>query len=93
MDQERKRGKSAFRDAYDDAYIAQIERGRGPIQLEEYARLEVAIERCNAAPTLADLRLPRAALMRLQRVWLRKIMADASLITRLQQAVAAARSA
>lgn len=93
MDQERKRGKSAIRDAYDDAYIAQIERGRGPIQLDEYARLEVAIERCNAAPTLADLRLPRPALMRLQRVWLRKIMADASLIARLQQAVAAARSA
>jgi hypothetical protein len=66
---------------------------RGPIQPAEYARLEVANERGELPSALADLRLPRAARMPLQRVWLRKRVADAGLAREVQQAIAAARSA
>ena len=93
IEEERRRGKSALQDAFDDAYVAQIERGRGPIQPEELARLEVGIERSEIGPTLSELRLPRAALMRVQRVWLRKIMADPGLATKVRRATSAARSA
>lgn len=93
IEQEGKRGKRAARDAYDDAYVAQIEVGRGPIQAAEYARLEIAIERSDLDSALAELRLPRPALMPVQRVWLRKLIANVGLGSQVQRAIAAARSA
>lgn len=93
IDEERRRGKSAVQDAFDEAYVAQIERDRGPIQVEEIARLEIGIERSDLPATLGALRLPRGALMRIKRVWLRKRMADAALAAKLRRATAEARSA
>ena len=56
MDQERRRGESAVQEAHDAAYVAQLERGRGPLQVEESARLEVSIERGDAPAALVELR-------------------------------------
>ncbi len=42
---ETERSKTELLSAYDAAYVAQLERERGPILVEEYARLTVAAER------------------------------------------------
>lgn len=93
IDQERRRGKSAVQEAHDAAYVAQLERGRGVLQVEDYARLEVGIERGEAAATLAELRLPRQALMPVQRLWLCRLLSEPGLLAKVQRARSAARSA
>ena len=86
------RGRTAPLTAYDTAYVAQIEKERGPIGVEEYARIVVAQERGSADEELAALSLPRGALLRVQRVWLgRVIAADAELGKSVRVAVEAAR--
>lgn len=85
------KGKRALLMAFDAAYVAQLEKERGPIQVEEYARLVVAAERGNTDEILADLTLPRGALMRIERVWLEKISDDAGLAGSVTRAVEVAR--
>lgn len=87
------RGKTAQLSAYDAAYVAELERLRGPIQVEEYARLLVAAERGQSDRLLAELDLPRGALLRLQRVWLIKCADDLALGASLRGAVEDAREA
>jgi hypothetical protein len=87
------RGRTAPLKAYDAAYVAQLERERGPIQVEEYAQILVAQERGEAAEALGALGLPRGALLRVQRVWLERITADAELGKGVRAAVEAARQA
>lgn len=72
-------GKTAPLDAYDDAYVAQLEVERGPIEPDQYVRLCVQAERGKQADTLAELDLPKGSFQRIQRVWLRKIATDKSL--------------
>lgn len=87
------RGRTALLARHDAAYVAQLEDERGPIGVQEYARLVVALER-NAAPAaLAALDLPRGALLRVQRLWLRRIAGDADLGRAVRAAVEAAREA
>lgn len=73
------KGASTLLIAYDDAYVAQLEAERGPVTVQEYARLLVAIERLQADRALAELLLPKGAKMRIQRVWLRRLAQDAAL--------------
>lgn len=87
------RGRGKLLWAYDAAYVAQLEAERGPIGVTEYAQIVVAAERGEEEATLAALRLPRAASLRIQRVWLRKIASDATVAERARKAVAAAREA
>jgi hypothetical protein len=91
MEAEAARGRRALLDAYDDAYVAQLEEERGPIAPAEYARLAVAAERGTAAATLASLSLPRDSRMRIERVWLRRIVKDAKLAKQVRRAISAAR--
>ena len=89
--EETRRGKTALLNAYDRAYVARLEEERGPVRVEEYARLVVAAERGNAGEALAELTLPRGAMVRLQRVWVRRMASDAALGARVRAAMEAAR--
>jgi hypothetical protein len=73
---EERRGKRTLREAHDGAYVARVERFRGQITLEEVARILVGFERRNAREVLDELRIQRAALMPIVRVWVKRIAAD-----------------
>jgi hypothetical protein len=85
------RGKTALLAAYDAAYVAQLERERGPITVEEYARLVVAAERGGIGDALAELKLPRGAMLKIERVWLAKVAEDSALAGAVRRAIEAAR--
>lgn len=91
--EETSRGKTALLRAYDEAYVAQLERERGPIVVDEYARLAVASERGRAAEVLTELSLPRGALVRIERVWVTKLADDPELAAKARRAIEAARQA
>ena len=88
---ESRRGKSAQGRAYDQAYVAQLESERGPIGPAEYARLTVAVERGTEDGVLADMQIPSAGLIRVQRVWLQRILTDPRAAQDARAAVRAAR--
>ncbi len=85
------RGKTELLGAYDAAFVAQLEEERGAITLEEYAGLQVASERGSVAGLLAEMTLPRGAMLRIERVWLRRIAGDAGLGAKARSALTAAR--
>ena len=85
------RGKSRLQKAYDAAYVAQLEEERGPITVEEHARIVVAAERGEAASALPALGLPSGALMRIRRVWMARTAADPALGVRARRAIEADR--
>ena len=89
VSEESQRGKSALLRAYDEAYVARLEEERGAITPREYARLIVAVERGRADVVLAELSLPRGAILRIQRVWLNRIAADAAFNKSVRAAMAA----
>jgi hypothetical protein len=93
LKEEASRGKRALLGAYDAAYVGRLEEERGPIGIPEYARLVVAGERGRTAAVLRELGLPRGAMVRIERVWLRKVAADAGLSATVRRAVKAARDA
>ena len=81
------RGKTGLLRAYDEAYLAQLEAERGAVSVQEYARILVAAERGTEREALAELGLPRGALLRLQRVWMRKMAGARELGKRVREAV------
>jgi hypothetical protein len=85
------RGKTGLLRAYDAAYVAQLEKERGPITAEEHARLVVAAERGNVDVVLRELGVPPAAFMRIRRLWIAKSAADGELGARVRQAIEAER--
>ncbi|WP_437611785.1 DUF2169 domain-containing protein [Sorangium sp. So ce834] len=66
------RAGGRLRAAHDAAYVAAVETFRGPIALEEYARIAVGLERGAAGEVLDALAIQRAALMPIVRVWTKK---------------------
>jgi hypothetical protein len=91
LKEEAARGKRGLLQAYDAAYVGRLEEERGPIELAEYARLVVATERGRLAEELAEMTLPREAVVRNERVWLKKVVGDPALGKRVKAAVKAAR--
>ena len=87
------RGRSTPLKAYDEAYVGQLEKERGPIRPEQLAGLLVAIERGAAEEELARLSLPKGALLRVQRVWLQRTAIDAELGKAVRRAIEEAREA
>jgi hypothetical protein len=87
------RGRANLLRTYDVAYVEQLEKDRGPIQIEEYARIVIGGERGLAAEVLAELGLPRSAQLRIERVWLRKTADDPALGRSVREAVQVARDA
>jgi hypothetical protein len=88
MRAESHQGKTALLTAYDEAYVARLEEERGSITTREYARLVLSVEREQAEVVLAELGLPRGALLRIQRVWLKKMAAEAGFNKSVRAAVA-----
>jgi hypothetical protein len=85
------RGRTAPLKAYDAAYVAQLEKERGAIRVEEYARIVVGQERGSVDEELAAMTLPRGSLLRIQRVWLDRIATEAELGRSVSVAVETAR--
>lgn len=75
-------------DAYDAAYVAQIEAERGPITVAEHAMLLGSAGRRSTAPAIGQLRLPEEAFLRIKRSGLRRMSADPAFATELAKALA-----
>jgi hypothetical protein len=86
-------GQSQILTRYDTAYIAAQERFRDPIGVAEYAQILLGVERGEVGLVLGHLKLRLSDLMRLQRVWTKKLAADAQLASELAATLAAAREA
>ncbi|MFO0587854.1 MAG: DUF2169 domain-containing protein [Polyangiaceae bacterium] len=89
--EEGERQRNVLLKQHDAAYVAQIEAERGPITVEEYARLLVASERGGAEAVLASLHIPEGANMRIRRVWIARIARDMDLGSRVRRALMAER--
>jgi hypothetical protein len=63
IDEESAAGKHGLRKAYDRAYLAAVERFRGPITPEERAKIMASLERGKTNETLDELKIQRAALL------------------------------
>jgi hypothetical protein len=90
IQKELERGKMGALRAFDAAYVGRLEEERGPVMVEEYARLVVAGERGTEKEALEALRLPRGAMMRVKRVWDARMAGDMGLAKRVRKAVLAA---
>jgi hypothetical protein len=90
---ETEQGGSELRTAYERAYLCQIELERGGIEVEEYVRLMVAVEHGDADAILAELGLPREALVRIERVYQERMAADPSFGVHVRQEMGATRRA
>jgi hypothetical protein len=84
-------GEKELLQAFDAAYVAALEKLRGPIRLEDYARLTVASERGSLRAVLEELTIQRSALMRIERVWAKRLAEDPSLLRKTAEAVEAER--
>jgi hypothetical protein len=73
--------------------VEQLELTRGELDVNEYARLMVSIERADGDLVLADLGLPRAALVRIERVWTARMTADPAFGARVRSTMTATRRA
>lgn len=93
IETESARGTHALRGAYDAAYVAKVEGFRGPITIEEYARIAVGLERGQANDVLDGLRIQRPALLPIVRLWTRKVAKDMKLGDAATQALRVARRA
>lgn len=87
--QEAAQGGSALLERYDRAYVARIEKERGPITPEAYTRLALAHERDRGALTraLRDLELPWGVTPRILRVFAARMAADPALAAKVRAAV------
>jgi hypothetical protein len=85
-------GRARLLRSYDRTYVERLEEERGPIQVDEYARLVVAAERGHAESVLRELRLPAGATVRIERVFLRRVVDRPALGEKVRRAVEAARS-
>lgn len=93
MRTETEQGRGDLRAAYERAYVAQLETERGEIDISDYAHLMVSVEFTDADAVLADLGLPRCALVRIERVWQERMAADVAFCARVRQAMASTRRA
>lgn len=73
------RGSDALLSEYDEAFVEGIERAKGPISAEGYARIVIGRERGRIAVIAEALGVPRSAMMRIERVWRRRINRDPAL--------------
>ncbi|KYF69906.1 DUF2169 family type VI secretion system accessory protein [Sorangium cellulosum] len=87
-----RRGRNELLRAYDAAYVAQLERERGPISADELARITVGAERGDLAAALRDVALPEESAIRVQRTWIARIARDAALGDEVRKAVTRARA-
>jgi hypothetical protein len=87
IDEASQQGDLTPLEQYDDAYVSARDQLREPLDEHVYARLQLAKENGRLANLLEDLSLSRADLLRLERVWRRKLQADKSLAERLEDEI------
>ncbi len=87
------RGDTKLLDAFDDGYVTQLEAERGEVTVPDYARLLLADERGHMSVALTELGLPRGAMLRLERVWGRRIGEDPNLDEDIDRALDELRNA
>jgi hypothetical protein len=80
-------------DAFDEAIVLSQENRTPPIDLAAYARLTVGVERGEVGRLLGELQLQLADLVRLQRVWARRVALSEELAADVARAVHEARGA
>lgn len=73
IDQETSGGVQDLLNRYDAAYVAAQDALRSPIGVKEYARIVVGRQEGDLADVMSELGVPRSELMRLDRVWKRRI--------------------
>lgn len=84
---EAEEGGRALLLAFDEAFLAEQSRLGKPIGVAEYARIQVGLERGQVGRVLGELELELADLMRLQRVWAKRLAESAELTAKLARAV------
>jgi hypothetical protein len=87
------RGRKKLLVEYDAAYVRALEAHRGPIALEEYARIAEAAERGAIAEALEAARLPAGAWPHIHRVWIGRTAKDMRLGKQVRAAIEQVRSA
>ena len=92
IDEETKRGRVDLLRVYDAAYVKKLEEERGPFTVSDHATLSVAAERWTLDEVLAEMRVPREAVIRIERVWLGRTANDAGLAREVRRAVTATRA-
>jgi hypothetical protein len=73
--------------AFDEAYLGAQQQLGVPIGVREYARIQVGLERGEVGRVLAELDLSLTDLMRLQRVWTKRLADAPGLAAELAHAV------
>ena len=91
IDEEASEGSSRVRSASDRAYVEAVEGFRGAITVGEYAQIVIGLERGRANLVLDTLGIQRPALMRIVRVWTKKVAGDARLADEANAFLASAR--
>lgn len=84
IDEANKSGDSSLLERYDDAFVSAQDRLRTAIDGLLYARLSVARETGQIGQVLEELGVARGDLMRLDRVWRRRLSSDAGLRERVE---------
>ncbi len=80
IDEAAQAGDNTPLERYDDAFLAAQDEARGiAIDADAYAKIQVARERGQLATVLDELAVNRNDLLRLDRVWRRKLASDRSL--------------
>ncbi len=77
-------GDSALLDRYDDAFLASQDEIRGAIDGTGYAKIQVARERGQLGAVLEELKVARGDLLRIDRVWRRRLATDRELAERVE---------
>jgi hypothetical protein len=93
MTQATESGDRGMLEAFDAAYVAAQERMGKRLGVGEYARILVGIERGEVGRVLAELELKLSDLVRVQRVWSKRLASSPELGIEVEKAVEAARGA
>ncbi len=88
VQEETEGGGRVLLDAYDAAYVAQIEAERGPLTAEKHARLLGNAGRGRGEVAIVGVALPDEGLLRIKRVGLRRMSADPEFAAGLARALA-----
>jgi hypothetical protein len=86
------RGNMTLLRAHDGAYVDQIEAERGPITIDQYAQLTIAMDNGIDQGILTMLDLPRGAVLPAQRTWAEKMSQSKELAERVREAIERATS-
>ena len=91
MAEQAERGERELQSTFDSAYVHAQGQLKKPIGVREYAKILVGLERGEVGRVLVELELQLSDLMRLQRVWTKKLADAPKLAAELSRAVEDAR--